>query len=228
MIFKDLVTESHIERHYGNAGAFLLRFVEVRSGIRNDPDHVWSIDSLLTHITSLQRQRSLGSAKPTMLNLYGDDALSHRGRRVAAQPTADLDRLPRLSADGLAHHPPRPRAATPGAEPLDGAADRAAGRTQCLRRKGRCGCGATWHPDAAVPREASRLVRLPGRDLLDRRRGDRECPAAALRTTRQQRRRDRAPARPTGAPPKRWESAGRQRYRVLPERLLRHPPRRRS
>ena len=45
MIFEDFVTEAHIERNDGDAGALLVRLAEVRSGIRNNANHDWSIGS---------------------------------------------------------------------------------------------------------------------------------------------------------------------------------------
>jgi Domain of unknown function (DUF5658) len=57
VVTEDLVAEVDVERDNGDAGGLLLLLGQVGGGIRNDPDHDWSIASPFEPITLGQQAR---------------------------------------------------------------------------------------------------------------------------------------------------------------------------
>src|SRR5256885_2358048 len=69
VVTEDLVAEMDVERHYSDAGGLLLLLGQVRGGIRDDPDHHWSIASTSRRSQSGNGHVSLGCAHQSLVNL---------------------------------------------------------------------------------------------------------------------------------------------------------------
>ena len=69
MIAEDLVAEVNVQWNNGDAGAPLLLWSQVGGGIRNDPDHEWSIASGSRPSQPGNGRVSLGWASQRLINL---------------------------------------------------------------------------------------------------------------------------------------------------------------
>ena len=69
VVTEDLVAEMDVERHDGDAGGLLLLLGQVRGGIRDDPDHHWSIASTSRRSRPSNGRVSLGCAHQSLVNL---------------------------------------------------------------------------------------------------------------------------------------------------------------